>query len=86
MSDHIETELPQPLVEAVHAASAEPMLAGTFALYQTSDGGLMLVTETPQQGVTRRAVPGAMVKLAMKMAEGGGGPMGAILRRAMGGG
>lgn len=77
-------ELPAELADAGHQP-IEPILAGTFALYQTPDGGLMLVTDTAAHGVVRRGVPGAMVKMATKMAEGGGGPMGALMRKMMGG-
>jgi hypothetical protein len=87
MSEQLESmpadmpELPAELV----AQPVEPMMAGTFALYATPDGGLMLVTETPEHGVVRRGVPGSMVKMATKLAEGGGGPMGALFRKMMGG-
>lgn len=83
MSEAEQSELPPELTDI--RTPLEPMLAGTFALYQTPDGGLMLVTETPEQGVVRRAVPGSMVKMGMKLAEGGGGPMGALFRKMVGG-
>lgn len=75
-----ETSLP-----ATTQSEPVPMMAGTFALYATPDGGLMLVTDTPEHGVVRRGVPGSMVKMATKLAEGGGGPMGSLFRKMMGG-
>lgn len=41
-----------------------PVLAGTFAVYATPDGGILLVTEIPGRGIERRAVPGKVVRLA----------------------
>lgn len=40
-----------------------PLMAGTFALYQTPDGGFMLVTDIPGRGIEKRHVPGKMVRL-----------------------
>lgn len=40
-----------------------PILAGTFALYETPDGGMCLVTEVPGRGVEQRIVPGKLVRL-----------------------
>lgn len=57
-----------------------PFMAGTFALYHTPDGGIMLVTETPDQGVQKKLIPAAMVKMAM----GGGGMAGSMMRKMFG--
>lgn len=59
----------------------EPMMAGTFALYETPQGGIVLVTDVAGRGVERREFPPALVKMAM----GGGGFMGSKLRGMFGG-
>lgn len=70
---------------AVVLAPHEPILAGTFALYATPEGGFVLATETVTRGVEHHVFPAAVVKLGMQMAGGGGGPLGSMLRRVMGG-
>jgi len=50
------------LTGAAEAAPA-PMLAGTFALYQSPDGGFVLVTDIPGRGVEQKIIPGKVVKL-----------------------
>lgn len=45
------------------AATVPPMLAGTFAIYPTPDGGFALVTDIIGRGQERRIVSGKMVKL-----------------------
>lgn len=52
-------------------AGVEPLVGGTFALYDDDHGGFVLVAETTQHGIMRRHIPAAMVKLASKMAAGG---------------
>lgn len=47
----------------VEPAAPAPMLAGTFAVYQTPDGGFALITDIPGRGEERRVVSGKMVKL-----------------------
>lgn len=42
----------------------EPELAGTFAIYADGRGGYVLVTDTVDQGTTRKHIPAALVKLA----------------------
>lgn len=72
--------------DALRAALApdppKPMLAGTFALYETPRGGLVLVTETPEHGVVRRELSPAVVRAGLVLAGGGkmpkGGPAGLI--------
>jgi hypothetical protein len=58
-----------------------PLMAGTFALYETPHGGIVLVTDVAGRGVERREFPPALVK----MATGGGGFMGSKLRGMFGG-
>lgn len=40
-----------------------PVLAGTFALYDTPDGGYVLVTDIPGRGVEHRTFAGKLVRL-----------------------
>lgn len=40
-----------------------PLLAGTFAVYQTPDGGFVLVTDIPGRGQETKVIPGKMVRL-----------------------
>jgi hypothetical protein len=63
----------------------EPILAGTFALYVTPEGGFVLVTETSQRGTEHHVMPAAMVKMAKSIGGGGGGPFGSMIRKMMGG-
>lgn len=42
----------------------EPELAGTFAIYADGHGGYVLVTDTVDQGTTRKHIPAAIVRLA----------------------
>lgn len=42
-----------------------PALAGTFAIYETPDGGYLLVTET-DRGIDRKHIPGKLIRLATK--------------------
>lgn len=58
---------PGPVPETVTTTPLVPMLAGTFAIYQHTDGGFVLVADTDGT-VTRRHIPGAMVR----MLTGGG--------------
>ncbi len=53
----------------------EPVIAGTFALYEDGEGGFVLVTQTERHGIDRKHIPKALVK----MATGGG-----ILGRRLG--
>lgn len=42
-----------------------PLVAGTFAIYDASDGGYVLVTQTDQETEPmRRHIPGKVVRLA----------------------
>lgn len=52
------------------SAEIEPTIAGTFALYTDSSGGLVLVTETAEYGVQRQAIPAPMLKLALSSVGG----------------
>jgi hypothetical protein len=67
--------------ESLVETAPNPLMAGTFALYETPNGGVMLVTDVEGRGVERREFPPALVKLAM----GGGGPMGRTMRKMFGG-
>lgn len=57
---------------AARPAGPDPLIHGTFALYADGAGGFVLVTETDAHGVNRKHIPRAMVKLAMKLMNGGG--------------
>lgn len=57
-----------------------PVMAGTFAIYEDTDGGMVLVADVAGQGVTRRKIPAQIVS----MLHSGGGPVGRMLRRAFG--
>lgn len=69
-----------PVVEGVVVTDAPPapddgpapLIAGTFALYDDAQGGFVLVTQTTEHGLNRRHIPSGMVKLASKLAQGGG--------------
>lgn len=65
---------------ALTESAPEPMIAGTFALYQTPDGGMILVTDVKDRGVEQKIIPPALVKMVM----GGGGPMGKLARKMFG--
>ncbi len=54
----------------------QPVIAGTFALYEDGEGGFVLVTQTDKHGIDRKHIPKALVK----MATGGG-----IIGRKFGG-
>lgn len=43
-----------------------PLLAGTFAIYETPDGGYVLVTDTPNRGVERKILPGKLIRLVTR--------------------
>lgn len=57
-----------------------PLIAGTFAIYQRTDGGLELVTDVQGRGVESRTVPAAIVK----MVTSGKGPVAAMMGRMFG--
>lgn len=50
-------------VSAPAPAPPAPLLAGTFALYETPDGGFCLVTDVPGRGVEQRIVSGKLVRM-----------------------
>ncbi len=61
--------------DVVSAPEVQPVAAGTFAIYEDGQGGYVLVTQMPSavteenpEGVARKHIPGALVK----MATGGG--------------
>lgn len=58
----------------------QPLLAGTFAIYPTPEGGIVLVTDVEGRGIERRSIPAGVVK----MLNGGGGPVGGMLRKMFG--
>lgn len=58
-----------------------PLLAGTFVIYATPDGGYVLVTDVEGRGIERKVIPAALVRLAQ-----GGGPFGRHLSAMFGGG
>lgn len=68
--------------------SPEPMAAGTFAMYATPDGGMMMVTSVaegnPMAGVRRTKVPPGMIRAVTVLA--GGGSIGSAIRAAAIGG
>jgi len=74
------------MTEPEHGVTAEPAaptpaVAGTFAIYQDSDGGLVLVADIVGRGPVRRKVPAAMVQM---MTGERGGVVGKLLRRTFG--
>lgn len=75
------TEQPPSMTALEQAPDApEPLIAGTFAIYPRPDGGLELVTDVEGRGVESKTIPAALVK----MAAGGGGPLGKMLGRMFG--
>lgn len=65
-ADRIATEEEQAAaMDEAGEEQAAPLFAGTFAVYQTKKGALVLVTEIPGRGVERKVFPAAMIKLAM---------------------
>jgi hypothetical protein len=67
----------------VSGVPGQPMMAGTFAIYEDpTDAGLVLVADVAGRGVTRRKVPGTLVRM---LTGQGGGPLGAMMRKALGG-
>jgi hypothetical protein len=63
------------------AATGEPFLAGTFALYAAPTGDVVMVTEGIGEGVRRSVVPKRWVRTALGLmsGEGAGGMKGRIL-------
>lgn len=70
---------PDRAVESKPVTGPAPLAAGTFALYPTGDGGLVLVTDVEGRGVERRAVPGALLRMM------GAGKMGRLMSGLFGG-
>lgn len=71
----------QPGTSAVLAAAAlAPVIAGTFAIYHRTDGGMELVTDVQGRGVESRTVPAAIIK----MVASGKGPVAGLLGRMFG--
>jgi hypothetical protein len=64
-------------------ATPKPISSGTFAIYQDTDGGLVLVAEIVGRGLIRRKIPAAMVRIMS--GENGGGVAGKMMRKAFGG-
>lgn len=63
--------------ENVANGTPTPFAHGTFAIYPTPKGGIMLVLDSPQAGgVSRTEVPAGMIRALA--AFGGGGKFGAI--------
>lgn len=83
LGDHLALTLDPAAVAAQSVMAGEvegqpaPLAQGTFALYATPEGALVLVTDIPDRGVERNVLPAAMVKAAMTMI-GGGGKLSAI--------
>jgi hypothetical protein len=80
---HVSDEmgLPEPGPEAAadlasmlarSAATGEPVVAGTFALYAHPSGAIILTTETTTHGVRQDVIPKRGVKLALSMIAGKG--------------
>lgn len=67
---------------ATAPAPKEPLMAGTFAIYEHPSGGVVLVTDIAGAGPQTKIIPAAIVK----MVQGGGGPVGAAVRKMFGGG
>lgn len=73
----------QPPVEVEESGTTGPELlaGGTFAIYKTPRGGLVLVTEIEGRGVERKSFSPRFVKLAMRffrphLEAGEGEPLG----------
>ena len=67
--------------ESTSGSTTDPILAGTFAVYTAPDGGYVLVTDIPGQGVTHKHLPGALVRMVT-----GDGIMGRTMSKFLGGG
>jgi hypothetical protein len=76
------------IAEQGGADNPEPMAAGTFCMYATPDGGMMMVTSVaeghPMAGVRRTKVPPGMIR-AITVLSGGGSIGSAIRAAAIGG-
>lgn len=57
------------------AATGEPVIAGTFALYAHPSGAIILTTETTTHGVRQDVIPKRGVKLALSLIAGKGAGM-----------
>lgn len=84
--DDVETsDLLDALKEAAASSDgAQPIFAGTFAMYAMADGGIMLVTDTPTgplQGVNRLRMPPAAVRMVSALAGGKRGALRAFMGR-----
>lgn len=77
----IDSDAPERDAEAVEATPAaaappsgpEPLAAGTYAVYDDTAGGYVLVIGTREGETHRKHLPGHLVKMAEKMA--GGSPL-----------
>lgn len=65
------------------AATGQPFMAGTFALYADPTGAVVLVTEDADGNVKRSVVPRKAVRLGLSLMAGEGGPLARLLGRRM---
>lgn len=63
------TELEPRVSEGEVMAAPEPVMQGTFALYQREDGSMVLAYRTSEGAESRRVIPAPMVRMGLKMAE-----------------
>jgi hypothetical protein len=57
------------MTEGNVVAAPEPVMSGTFALYERPDGSMILSYRTDKGIEGKRVFPAAMVRMGMKMAE-----------------
>lgn len=65
------------------AATGQPFMAGTFALYADPTGAVVLVTQDADGNVKRSVVPRKAVRLGLSLMAGEGGPLSRLLGRRM---
>lgn len=59
---------------AAGGPNSEPIISGTFVIYNDGHGGFVLVTNTPEHGgVRRQHIPAPLVKMFGKLTDSGGG-------------
>lgn len=58
-----------------------PIIQGTFAIFTTPDGGMVLTYFTEEQGEGKQIIPPFLVKRGLAMAGAGGGPLAKLFGR-----
>jgi hypothetical protein len=63
------TAVERHVSEGQVVTAPEPVMQGTFALYERPDGSMVLAYRTDAGAEGRRVIPAPMVKMGLKMAH-----------------